>query len=213
MIFLNFKIYQETSGDNTLKLCRLIRRLADKRMIPCLQAVDIYKIKQQQPDLEIWAQHADPVGYGKFTGYQSPISLKMSGASGVLLNHAEHQLSLDTIKTTVALCRESKMKVMIITDTLELIQKINPLNPDYIAFEDPKLIGGPIAMIDARFDLVKQAAAGAKAPLIVGGGIRTTDHVSQSKLAGGKGVLVASEFAKSSNPQQTLQELILGLDH
>jgi len=77
MIFLNFKIYQETSGGNTLKLCHLFK---DKRVIPCLQAVDIYKIKQQLPDLEVWAQHADPVGYGKFTGYQAPISLKMSGA-------------------------------------------------------------------------------------------------------------------------------------
>lgn len=213
MIFLNFKIYQETSGENTLKFCRLIRQLADQRVIPCLQAVDIYRVKKALPDLEVWAQHADPVGYGKFTGYQAPISLKMSGASGVLLNHPEHQLNLETIKATVALCRESKMKVMIIADTLELIQKINPLNPDFISFEDPQLIGGPIAMIDAHFDLVKQAAAMAKAPLIVGGGIRTTDHVRKSILAGGKGVLVASEFAKSSNPEQTLQELILGLDH
>jgi len=213
MIFLNFKIYQETSGENTLKLCRLICQLADKRVIPCLQTADISRVKQALPDLEIWAQHADPVGYGKFTGYQSPISLKMSGASGVLLNHPEHQLNLETIKTTVALCRESKLRVIIIADTLELIQKINPLNPDFISFEDPKLIGGPIAMIDARFDLVKQAAAGAKAPLIVGGGIRTAGQVRKSLLAGGKGVLVASEFAKSSNPEQTLRELILGLDH
>ncbi len=213
MIFLNFKIYQETSGENTLKLCRLISRLADQRVIPCLQAVDIFRVKQVLPDLEVWAQHADPVGYGKFTGYQSPTGLAAAGADGVLLNHPEHQLSLETIKTTVALCRESKMKVMIITDTLELIQKINPLNPDYIAFEDPQLIGGPIAMIDARFDLVKQAAAEAKAPLIVGGGIRTTDHVKKSLLAGGEGVLVASEFAKSPNPEKTLPELILGLDH
>ena len=213
MIFLNFKIYQETSGDNTLKLCRLIRRLADQRVIPCLQAVDIYRVKAVLPDLEVWGQHADPVGYGKFTGCQAPISLMMNGAGGVLLNHAEHQLSLETIKATVALCRESKIRVMIITDTLELIQKINPLKPDYIGFEDPQLIGGPIAMIDAHFDLIKQAAVGAKAPLIVGGGIRTTNHVRKSLLAGGKGVLVASEFAKSADPGQTLQELILGLDH
>lgn len=210
MIFLNFKIYQETSGENTLKLCRL---LADKRIIPCLQAVDIYKIKQQLPDLEVWAQHADPVGHGKFTGCQAPISLKTSGASGILLNHSEHPLNFDQIKATVIECQESQLKVMIITDSIELIRQVNALNPDYIGFEDPKLIGSPVAMIDAHFDLVKQAAVAAKAPLIVGGGIRTTDHVRKSLLAGGKGVLVASEFAKSPNPKQTLQELILGLDH
>ena len=213
MIFLNFKIYQETSGDNTLKLCRLIRRLADKQVIPCLQAVDIYRVKAVLPDLEVWAQHADPVGYGKFTGYQSPLALKSAGAGGVLLNHSEHQLSLKVIKETVVICRQASLKIMLLAASLEQINQFNLLKPDYIGFEDPQLIGGPIAMIDAHFDLIKQTAAGAKAPLIVGGGIRTTDHVRKSLLAGGEGVLVASEFAKSSNPEQTLQKLILGLDH
>lgn len=210
MIFLNFKIYQETSGENTLKLCRL---LADKRIIPCLQAVDIYKIKQQLPDLEVWAQHADPVGYGKFTGYQSPTGLAAAGAGGVLLNHSEHALDFAVLKKTAAEVKEAGLKLMIITDSLQLIKKVNGLKPDFIGFEDPQLIGGPIAMIDTHFELIKQAAVQAKAPLIVGGGIRTTDHVKKSLLAGGKGVLVASEFAKSSNPGQTLQELIRGLDH
>lgn len=207
MIFLNFKIYQETSGDNTIKLCRLIK---DKCVIPCLQAVDIYRVKQALPNLEIWAQHADPVGFGKFTGYQAPISLKTAGASGVLINHSEHQLSLDQIQATVAACRESKMRVMIITDTLELIKQVSQLKPDYIGFEDPKLIGGPVAMIDAHFDLVKQAAATAQAPLIVGGGIRSSQHVEKALFAGAAGVLVASEFAKSLNPEATLLELVSG---
>lgn len=194
MIFLNFKIYAETSGENTLKLCRLIK---DKRVIPCLQAADIYRVKQALPGLEIWAQHADPVG--------------LTAAGGVLLNHCEHQLSFDQIEASVVKCRESKLRIMIITDTLELIKQVNQFKPDYIGFEDPKLIGGPKAMIDAHFELVRQAAAAAGFPLIVGGGIRTGEHVSKSLKAGGAGVLVASEFAKSSDPGKTLQELIGGL--
>lgn len=209
MIFLNFKTYAETSGENTLKLCRLIK---DPQVIPCLQVVDIYRVKQALPDLEIWAQHADPVGQGKFTGFQAPISLKMAGASGVLLNHCEHALDFETLKKTAVEVRQVGLKLMIITDTLELIKKINELQPDYIGFEDPRLIGGPVAMIDARYDLVKQAAAAAQEPLIVGGGIRTTDHVEKSLQAGGKGVLVASEFAKSNNPQQTLDGLLAGFN-
>ena len=209
MIFLNFKTYRETSGENALKLCRLI---SDKRVVPCLQAVDIYRVKLALPDLEIWAQHADPVGQGKFTGFSAPISLKMAGASGVLLNHSEHQLSFEQIKAAVSECKKNRLKVMIITDTLDLISRVNTTEPDYIGFEDPELIGGPKAMIDAHFDLVKQAAAAARVPLIAGGGIRTKEHVSKSFQAGGKGVLLASEFAKSSNPEATLRELIMGLD-
>ncbi|OGD60726.1 hypothetical protein A3I57_01545 [Candidatus Beckwithbacteria bacterium RIFCSPLOWO2_02_FULL_47_23] len=209
MIFLNFKIYQETSGDNTIKLCRLIK---DKRVLPCLQAVDIYRVKQALPDLEIWAQHADAVGQGKFTGYQAPISLKMIGASGVLLNHSEHPVDFATLNHTVDEVKKAELKLMIITDSIELIKQVNELKPDFIGFEDPKLIGGPVAMIDAHFDLVKQVTAATQRPLIVGGGIRTTDHVKKSLQAGGKGVLVASEFAKSNNPEETLKELLAGLD-
>jgi len=195
MIFLNFKIYEETSGENTLKLCRLIK---DKRVIPCLQAVDIYRVKQALPELEIWGQYVDPVG--------------LAAASGVLLNHSDHPLNLETITATVKLCRREGLKTMIITDSIELIKKTNGLQPDYIGFADPKLIGGPVAMIEAHFDLVKQAVAAAQTPLIVGGGIRTTEHVRKSFQAGGKGVLVASELAKSPNPEATLRELIMGLD-
>ena len=209
MIFLNFKIYEETSGENTLKLCRLIK---DKRVIPCLQAVDIYRVKQELPELEIWAQHADPVVYGKFTGFTAPVALAKAGADGVLLNHSEHRLDLETIKKTAVVIKQTKLKLMIITDTVKLIKQVNELVPDYIGFEDPKLIGGPVPMIEANFDLVKQAAAAVQAPFIVGGGIRTAEHVRKSFQAGGKGVLVASELAKSPNSEATLRELIMGLD-
>jgi triosephosphate isomerase len=208
MIFLNFKTYRETSGENTLKLCRLIN---DGRVIPCLQAVDIYRIKQVLPNLEIWAQHADPVGYGKFTGFTSPVALAAAGAGGVLLNHSEHVLDFRILKSTVIETKKAGLKLMIITDTIELIRRVNRLQPDYIGFEDPKLIGGPEAMIDVHFDLVKTAASVAEKPLIVGGGIRTKSQVRRSFQAGGQGVLVASEFAASVNPLKTLSELIGGL--
>jgi triosephosphate isomerase len=209
MIFLNFKIYEETSGQNTVKLCRLIK---DERVIPCLQAVDIYRVKQLVPDLEIWAQHADPVTFGKNTGFIAPVSLKAAGASGVLLNHSEHTLPWGILEATVAEVKKAGLRVMVITDTVELIKKVNALEPDFIGFEDPKLIGGPVAMIDKHYALVERAASAALVPLIVGGGIRMKDHVVKSLEAGGKGVLVASEFAKSENPQEALKDLILGLD-
>ncbi len=207
MIFLNFKIYTETSGENTFKMCRFIK---DKRVAVCLQAADIFRVKQAFPDLAVWAQHADPVSFGKNTGFTAPVSLKAAGASGVLLNHSEHSLDFATLEKTAAEVKSAGLKSMIITDSVELIAKVNELKPDFIGFEDPQLIGGPVAMIDAHFDLVQQAAKIARAPLIVGGGIRQGEHVKKSLEAGGKGVLVASEFAKSNNPEATLNDLLSG---
>ena len=149
---------------------------------------------------------------GKFTGYQLPFEFKSCRRRGVLLNHFDHPIDIAVLPTTVKYCREAGLKIMIITASLEEIKTVSRLQPDFIGFEDPQLIGGPVAMIDAHFDLVNQAAVAAKLPLIVGGGIRQTSHVIQSLQAGCKGVLVASEFAKSTDPVQTLQNLITGLD-
>ncbi|MFH0942879.1 MAG: triose-phosphate isomerase [Candidatus Beckwithbacteria bacterium] len=205
MIFLNFKIYPETSGKNTLKLCRLIK---SKTVIPCLQVVDIQTIHRLLPRLEIWAQHADPVDQGKFTGWQSPFSLKAAGAKGVIINHAEHQLLPEVIKKTVIFCRQAGLKIMLLAPDLATIKFFNTLKPDFIGFEDPQLIGGPIPMIEAHYDLICRAAKLSRYPLIVGGGIRTGAQVKKSFLAGGQGVLVASEFAKSSAPKTTLADLL-----
>ena len=209
MIFLNFKIYQETSGDNTIKLCRLIK---DKRVLPCLQAVDIYRVKQALPDLEIWAQHADAVDFGKFTGFQSPATLAAAGAGGVMLNHPEHPMDLNMLKDSIGLCKKYQLKTFVDSTSLKDLKKIVSYEPDFVSLEDTKVIAGPVPMIDAQPELIKEAISLAGKKFIIGGGIRTKEHTQRSLKLGAGGVLVASEFAKSNNPEETLKELLAGLD-
>ena len=101
---------------------------------------------------------------------------------------------------------------MIITDTLKLLKKVTKLNPDYLGFEDPKLIGGPTPMIKAHPDVIRKAVQLANQPLIVGGGIRSTQDVKTALELGAKGILLASEFAKSQDHQVTLNQLIAGFN-
>ena len=134
MIFLNFKIYQETSGVNTPKLCQLIAQVSretEVKIIVCLQPIDIFRIKQSV-DIEIWSQHADPIGFGKHTGWLSPISLKDSGAIGTIINHSEHPVSLEVIKNTISTCRQQDFKTIVCASSIEMIKQITGLNPDYI---------------------------------------------------------------------------------
>jgi len=203
MIFLNFKNYPQTTDQNAIKLCRLIKKISSTtsvKIIPCLQASDLYQANQAV-SIDLWTQHVDPIKLNKY---------KKDGAAGTLLNHSQHPVDLAVIKKTLKLCHQEKLQVMVITDTIELIKQVTILNPDYIGFEDPKLIGGPIPMIEAHPDLIKQAIAASHHPLIIGGGMRTAAHVNQAITLGAAGVLVASEFAKSSNPQATLKNLISG---
>jgi len=210
MIFLNFKTYPQTSGKNALKLCQIIKKVSQTTPIPviaCLQMADIFPVSQQT-DLPVWAQHLDPIELGKNTGWLAPQTAKNVGATGTLLNHCEHPLDSDVIKKTVNLCRQHQLKIMTIASSLEQVKAFNVLKPDYIGFEDPQLIGGPTAMIEAQPDLVKQAVALAQFPLIVGGGMRHSSHVKKALDFGCQGILVASEFAKSLDPRATLADLL-----
>lgn len=210
MIFLNFKTYPETSDQNAVKLCQLIKAInSPVPVIPCLQTSDIHQVAQAV-SLPVWAQHLDPVELGKHTGFTAPEAVKQDGAQGTLLNHSEHPLDLNTINQTLQLCQQHQLKTMVITDTLDLINQVVPLRPDYIGFEDPQLIGGPVPMVEARADLVTQAVAASPLPLIVGGGMRSQADVQQAVKLGARGVLVASEFAKAKDPQATLGDLING---
>lgn len=210
MIFLNFKTYPQTTDQKAVRLCRLIQSTDSLiPVIPCLQAADIYQIAQTVK-LPLWVQHLDPIELGQATGFIAPQAVKQDGAKGTLLNHSEHPLDFDVIVATLALCRRYKLKVMVIASDLDSVKKITALKPDYLGFEDPQLIGGPIPMVQAHPDLIKKAVALSRQPLIVGGGIRSTVDVQTALDLGASGVLVASEFAKSTDPGSTLKDLIKG---
>lgn len=200
MIFLNYKTYSETSGRNAIKLCQLIKNTNSSiPIIPCPQISDLKPVANsiQHP---IWAQHLDPEEIEEYSNH----------ISGTLLNHSNRPLSLEVITKTLKRARQHQLNVMVITDSLDMIKSTTKLNPDYIGFEDPKLIGGPIPMVQAHPDLIKKAATFSNQPLIIGGGIRSTQDVKLALKLGAQGILVASEFAKSSNPQTTLDQLIAG---
>ena len=202
MIFLNFKTYPEASNQNAIKLCQLIKNISSSvEIIPCLQTSDVKPVAQVV-DIPIWVQHLDPV----------ELNRPINSISGTLLNHSNRPINFKTISQTLTLCHHHQLKVMIITDTLKMIQKATKLNPDYLGFEDPKLIGGPIPMVQAHPDLIVKAAKLSNQPLIIGGGIRSTNDVKKALKLGAKGILIASEFAKSSNPETTLKELITGFE-
>ncbi len=210
MIFINFKTYPETTDQNAVKLCQIIKNTPSAvPIIPCLQTSDIKQVTQTI-NLPTFSQHVDPVELGQHTGFTAPEAVKKDGALGTLLNHSEHPVDLKTIKETLKLSHLHQLKVMIITDTLRILKKVTKLNPDYLGFEDPKLIGGETPMVQAHPDLIKKAVSLSHQPLIVGGGIRSTQDVKTALSLGAKGILLASEFAKSSDRQATLNKLVAG---
>ncbi len=212
MIVLSLKTYQEATGDNAISLCQKIKQVIKDTsvpIIPAAQPFDLYRIKKEV-GIKVWAQHLDPIDPNRHFGWLSPYSAKQAGASGVVINHAEHELNFNTIQKTITKCRQYDLKTLVITDTINLAKKVNDLKPDYLAFERPDLIGGEVSMIDAETDSIRQVIDLSSVPVIIGAGIKTGQQVKKTLQLGGAGVILASAVVKAQDQKSALQDLATG---
>ncbi len=149
----------------------------------------------------------DPIDPGRNMGWLSPYSLKEAGASGVFINHSEHQVSKDIVRKTLEKAEQYNLKTMIIGFNLEMVIEFDSLDPDYIGFERIDSIGTGVSMIKTESENIKQLLLKVKNPLIIGAGISTGEDVRDALSLGAKGVVLASRFVLSENPKAKLREL------
>ncbi|MBU1084779.1 MAG: triose-phosphate isomerase [Candidatus Beckwithbacteria bacterium] len=215
MIFLSLKTYKEATGDKAVSLCQTIKKVIKNTQIPIIPAVqpfDLYRIKKEV-DIEVWTQHLDPIDPDRYFGWLSPYSAKQAGASGVIINHGEHEIPFDQIKKTVTKCQEYDLKTLIICDTIDLVKQVIPLKPNFLAYERKDLIGGDIPMIEAEKESIKKVIKLSPLPVIIGAGIKTEGHVKETLAVGGAGVILASAVIKSQNPESVLLNLASAFQH
>lgn len=212
MIWLSLKTYKEATGNNAIKLLRIAKKVMEEtgvRIIPCVQPTDLYRVIQEL-DIEVWAQHVDPIDPERNFGWISPYSIKEAGATGTVINHAEHPLNEEQIEKTLNKSKEYGLKTLVICETVELAQLVASWNSDYIAFEEPSLIAGTVSMIDQEEEKIKYLAQTISHPLIIGAGISTGEHVKKTLAVGGKGVILASAVVLAEDPEAKLRELAEG---
>lgn len=215
MIWLSLKTYPESTADNVINLLKIVKKVSARTnvpIIPCAQATDIYRIKNEL-GIEVWAQHSDPIDPGRNSGWMSPYSLKQAGATGTVLNHGEHLIKPNMIKRSIDKAHKYELQTLVICETIQLAQKVSQWNPKYIAYEKAKLISGPISMIDVEESNIKKLAKILSQPLIVGAGITSKEHVVKTLAAGAKGVILASAVIKASKPENKLLELASGFNY
>jgi len=212
MIFLSLKTYREATGNNVIKLLSSVQKVSQETgipIIPIAQATDIYRIKKEL-NIEVWAQHVDPIDPGRNMGFILPFSVKDAGASGVVINHAEHPVSEDVIKKTVEKAKAYGLKTLVLCQSIELVKQVEEWNSNYIGYEKGELIAGPVSMVDMEEKNIQYLASILKKPLIIGAGITTREHVKKTVILGGKGIILASAFVKAENPEEKLRELAEG---
>ena len=120
LLLINFKAYREALGERALKLASMAEE-ASRETGVCIavapQTVDL-RLIAGEVDIPIFAQHIDPVGYGRYTGHISPEAVLDAGCVGTLISHSEHRLSLNLIEETVKRASEVGLITVVCADTV-----------------------------------------------------------------------------------------------
>ena len=217
MIFVNYKTYEEGSGQKALNLTRVIEEIAHEtqiKIIPVVQGIDAEEIISATK-LEVWIQHVDPISFGPNTGWTLPEEAVRIGVRGVFLNHSEHKFEdKDGLSKAVAKCKEVDLKTLVFADDIEEFKKVLVLTPTYVAYEPPELVGSTeISVAQAKPEVISQASELAKQagiPLIVGAGVHSMDDVKKSLELGAVGVAVSTDVVKAEDPKKELLDLVEG---
>ncbi|QGA80023.1 triose-phosphate isomerase [Candidatus Nanohalobium constans] len=213
MLIINYKAYEKAIGNNSENITEKIRNSAsetDKKIVVSPQTADLARLNGFE--LEVFAQHTDPVEKGSHTGSNQLKALEDAGITGTLINHSEKRLEDKVIEKTVKKCGKEGLTSVVCAQSPEECRKYSEFNPDYIAFEPPELIGSDTAVSTAEPDLIEEAVkASGDIPTLTGAGIKSKKDVEKSIELGCKGVLVASGVIKSENVEKEVRELCEGL--
>ncbi len=217
MIFVNYKTYEEASGDRAIDLTKIIQEVARDsqiKIIPVVQSLDLKEIIAST-SLEVWIQSVDSVQYGAHTGAIVPKEILETGAKGAFINHSENKITdFEELKNTVNICREIGLKTLVFAGSIEELKRNLDTNPDYISYEPPELVGSTETSVSkAEPAIISEAANIAKdvgIPLIVGAGVKSAEDIRIGLKLGAAGFAIASSIVKSSDPQKELMELVEG---
>lgn len=218
MIFVNYKAYEEGTGQKAIALTKILEEVAHEtqvKIIPVVQIIDAEMVVASTA-LEVWIQHVDPVTYGAHTGWTLPEEAAKIGISGVFLNHSEHKFdSFDNLYTANEKAMSANLKTLIFATDLEELKKVCDLAPTYVAYEPAELVGSTtVSVAEAKPEIISQAGGISRSfglPLIVGAGIHSMVDVKKSLELGAVGVAVATDIVKAIDPKKELLDLVEGL--
>lgn len=137
-------------GEELLKLAQSIDRIAQKYDMDVVidpQTTDLRYIAENTSErIHVYAQHMDSIPLGRGMGSVLAEAVKATGAVGVMLNHAEHKLSLDEIAAAIQRADEVGLASMVCADGEDEIRAVAALAPNIIVAEPTELIGTGMAV-------------------------------------------------------------------
>ena len=132
-------------GNTLIKIAKGLDKLAKKYKVDVVLDVpdtEIYNVaKNTSKRVHVYSQHMDSLPIGKGMGKTLPEAVKAAGAVGVMLNHAEHKLSIEEIEQAIKRADEIGLATMVCADSVEEVKAIAKLGPNILVAEPSELIG------------------------------------------------------------------------
>lgn len=142
LLIVNPKAY--LGGSQTLELARLTDELAGEFGITTIftaQHADLRMVAEATENLVVTAQHMDPITPGRGMGHIVPEGLVEAGVRAVVLNHAEHPLTVDVLDRTLERAREVGLASIVCADSDAQCRAVATLGPDVMICEPTAAIG------------------------------------------------------------------------
>ncbi|MBI5347360.1 MAG: triose-phosphate isomerase [Candidatus Aenigmarchaeota archaeon] len=219
MLLVNFKAYKNGTGKKALNLANIIEEVAietNSNICIAVESSSIYIITRIIT-IPVFAQHIDCVDFGPYTGHVLAESIKEYGAYGTLLNHSERNIAKDKSEAYLKKCNNVGLKSVLCVSGLDEMKVAAKLNPDYIAFEDPTLIGSGKSISKMKPDLLKRfvdelTETNRHVIPLCGAGISDRNDIEIALKLGAEGVLVSSSIVNSNSPSEVLRDMASALN-
>ncbi|HID41846.1 MAG TPA: triose-phosphate isomerase, partial [Pyrodictium sp.] len=202
VLAVNYKAYPSAFGETGLAIALTAEKLAEEyngivRFILAVPATEITRISESTDKIVVYAQHADPIEPGAYTGYLPLEALREAGAKGTLLNHSEHRIKLSDIDVLVRRATQLGLETLVCADTPTAAAAVAILSPTMIAIEPPELIGTGVSVSKAKPEVVTSTIQQVRmvnpdVPILAGAGVTTGEDAAAALKLGANGVLVAS---------------------
>ncbi len=176
-------------GEDVAELARIADAAAIKYNVDVLFTapfVDLRLVVETTERLIICAPHMDALYPGRGLTKILPESLRALGCAGVMLNHAEHPLTLAELNATVRRAGEVGLFTIVCADSIREAKAIATLGPDIIVAEPTELIGTGHTSDRVYVEAANGAIRAVDSNILVlqGAGIRTAQDVYETIRSG-----------------------------
>ncbi len=200
-------------GDVLLNLALELDRLSEKYDVDIILDIpdtELRNVASRVKRVKVFAQHMDALPVGKGMGRTLPEAVKATGAVGVMLNHAEHKLTLDEIAASIARAKEVGLLTIVCADSVEEVKAVAELGPDILVAEPSELIGTGIAVGRDYVDEVIRVIHDVNPDILPfpSAGISKGEDCYNIVKAGAAGSGCSSAIAKAADPAALAEEMI-----